>query len=769
MSKYSIQNDPNRDLEAQKYDNPIPSREVILNYIKDTKLPVSIENIATALEIFKKSLFDGLVNRLGAMVRDEQLEKDKSYYSLPEMVPIYIISKVTSDRDSRLELFSNTLNTKVSILSHQSKLVMVGDEVTAKVLGVNKRGRVEAEIKTIVSRAQKTVTGYYYKSFDCHFLKPISKNITNDIVLLPPKEKIEHNSLIEAEIVVQPSVNSCAVAKFKQEVEAVSPVKEAMMMATQKYDLVEQWSKKALRYLDDISEAVSVGSRIDLRDKHFVTIDGEDAKDFDDAVYAHKTKSGSWKLYVAIADVSNYVAKDSALDLDAKRRSTSVYFPGYVIPMLPEKLSNGLCSLRPEEDRYSLVCEMNISKQGKLSRYNFYSAVINSKARLTYTEVAKLLDKKQNTIVEKTPKLVPNLFDLYELFKVLHGAREIRGAIDFDTVETQIILDEHNHIESIVPRHRNDAHRLIEECMLVANVAAAKFMIKHKKTSPFRVHSEPKEDRMETLKKYLSRHGIHLAYGKDGKVTPKALSEMLESIKDRADYDDIQMMTLRSMNQAVYSINNDGHFGLAYSEYTHFTSPIRRYPDLVVHRIIKSIINEYKHGGADYKASELANICDNASQQERNADGASKQVENWLKCYFMQDYIGHILEAQIKHVNGLGLFAELKDMYIEGLIHVSAIPGDYYIYDETKDILIGKRTHKVYKIGQDITVRVVRVDLDRIHIDFELYDPRTSKPFDASSTKRPAARKPKKDKKVKKKRARRRKKNNSSKKEVSKA
>ncbi|ASG68563.1 ribonuclease R [Francisella halioticida] len=757
MSKYSIQNDPNRDTEAQKYDNPIPSREVILNYIKDTKLPVSIENIAMTLEIFKKSLFEGLVNRLGAMVRDEQLEKDKSYYSLPKMTPIYITSKVTSDRSSRLELFSNTLNTKVCIVSHQSKLVMVGDEVTAKVLGVNKRDRIEAEVKTIVSRAQKIVTGYYYKSFDCHFLKPISKNITSDIALLSPKEKIEHNSLIEAEIVVQPSVNSCAVARFKQEVEAVSPVKEAIMLAAQKYDLVEQWGKKALRYLDNISEDISVGSRVDLRDKHFVTIDGEDAKDFDDAVYAHKAKSGSWKLYVAIADVSNYVAKDSALDLDAKRRSTSVYFPGFVIPMLPEKLSNGLCSLRPKEDRYSLVCEMNISKEGKLSRYKFYSAVINSKARLTYTEVAKLLEKKQNIIVDENPQLVSNLFDLYDLFKILHSAREQRGAIDFDTVETQIILDEHNHIGSIVPRHRNDAHRLIEECMLVANVAAAKFMIKYKKTSPFRVHSEPKEDRMETLKKYLSRHGIHLAYGKNGKVTPKALSEMLESIKDRADYDDIQMMTLRSMNQAIYSINNDGHFGLAYKEYTHFTSPIRRYPDLVVHRLIKSIIAEYKHGGADYKDSELANICDNASQQERNADGASKQVENWLKCYFMQDYIGHVLEAQVKHVNGLGLFAELKDMYIEGLIHVSAIPGDYYIYDETKDILIGKRTHKIYKIGQDITVRVVRADLERAHIDFELYDPRSGKPFNENTSERLTDKKPKKNKKIKKKRVRRRK------------
>ncbi|AJC49367.1 ribonuclease R [Allofrancisella guangzhouensis] len=747
MSKYSINNDPNKDLEAQKYENPIASREMILQYIKDTQLPVSADNVALALEINKKSLFEGLVNRLGAMVRDGQLVKDRSYYSLPDMKDIYVTSKITVDRDGRLEIFSHALNTKVSVLSSQAKMLMMGDEITAKVLGVNKKGKIEAEIKSVVSRAQKFITGYYYKSFDGHFLRPISKNISGDIVLLPPRQKIEQDSLIEAEIIVQPSINSAAVAKFKQEVEAISPVKQAMMVATKKFDLVEQWSKKTLAYLDTLSDDVVIKGRVDLRKFNFVTIDGEDAKDFDDAVFASKTKTGGWKLFVAIADVSNYVQKDSALDLDAKRRSTSVYFPGFVIPMLPEKLSNGLCSLQPNVDRYSLVCEMNISSIGKLTRYKFYSAVINSKARLTYTEVAKMLDKKQNSILENTPELVPDIFALYDLYKVLHIARDQRGAIDFDTIETQIILDEHNHIQSIIPRQRNDAHRLIEECMLVANVAAAKFVIKNKKTSPFRVHSEPKEDKMDTLKKYLSRHGIHLSYGKDGKVTPKALAQMLESIKSRPDYEDIQMMTLRSMNQAVYSIDNVGHFGLAYDEYTHFTSPIRRYPDLVVHRIIKSIINEYNHGGCDYKSSELANICDNASFQERNADGASKQVEDWLKCYFMQDYIGHILEAKITHINGLGLFVELKDMFIEGLVHVSTIPGDYYIFDESKDILIGRRNHKVFKIGQDVTIRVIRADLESIHIDFELYTPdQSAKDYDNPKKHGKKKKKPKKRK-----------------------
>ena len=749
MSKYNIQNDPNKDLEAEKYQNPIPSREVILNYVNDTKLPVSIESIADALEIHKKSLFEGLVNRLGAMVRDGQLAKDKSYFSSLDAKPIFLTSKVSADRDGRLELFSHSLNTKVAIIQYQAKMLFVGDEVNAKVLGINKRSRVEAEISSIVTRSQKTITGYYDKSFDGHFLKPISKNSSVVVTLLPPPIKLEREALIEAEIIIQPSVSAPAVAKFTKEVEQVSPVKEAMMLASKKYDLIEEWSKEATKYVEGIAEDVAVSERVDLRKMSFVTIDGADAKDFDDAVYAHKTKSGSWKLYVAIADVSNYVQKDSALDLDAKRRSTSVYFPGYVIPMLPEKLSNGLCSLQPKVDRYSLVCEMNISAKGKLSKTNFYSAVINSKARLTYDEVAKLLGKEANSITDNTPGLVPNLLDLHDLYFVLHQARQERGAIDFDTVETQIMLDDYNHIESIVPRHRNDAHRLIEECMLMANVATAKFMIKHKKASPFRVHGEPKEDKMEALKKYLSLHSVHLAYGKTGKVTPQALAEMLESVKGRDDYDDIQMMTLRSMNQAVYSIDNDGHFGLAYKEYTHFTSPIRRYPDLVVHRLIKSIINEYELGGSDYQNSELANICDNASLQERNADGASKQVEGWLKCFFMKDYVGQVLDAKIVHLNGLGLFAELKDMYIKGLIHVSKIPGDYYIFDEQKGILIGKRTHKIYKIGQDIVIKVSRVDLENTHVDFELYDPNQKSSDnkkhsdDPSKDKKPRKRKPK--------------------------
>ena len=756
MSKYNIKNDPNKDKEAQKYENPIPSRDIILQYVTDAKLPVCIENIALALEIVKKNLFEGLTFRLSAMVRDGQLSKDKSYFGLPKSEPIYLTSKIKADREGRLELFSEGLGEKVGILAYQSKMVMIGDEVTAKVLGVNKRGRVEAEIKSIVSRGQKNITGYYFTSFDGHFINPVSKNISGDIVLLPPKQKIEHNSLIEAEIVVQPTVNSVAVARFTKEIEAVSPVKEAMMLASKKYDLIEEWSPEAIKYTEDICDDILPECRVDMRDTNFVTIDGADARDFDDAVYAHKSKTGGWKLYVAIADVSSYVKKDSALDIDAKRRSTSAYFPGYVIPMLPEKLSNGLCSLKPNVDRHALVCEMSISAKGMLSRYKFYSAIINSKARLTYDNVAKLLDRDENPIVDTTPAVVPDLFCLYDLYKVLQQARSSRGAIDFDTVETQIILNDQNHIDAIVPTHRNDAHRLIEECMLVANVAAAKFMIKNKKVSPFRVHSEPKEDKMAALKKYLSRHGLHLAYGKSGKVTPKALSEMLVSVKDRADYNDIQMMTLRSMNQAIYSIDNDGHFGLAYKEYTHFTSPIRRYPDLLVHRIIKSIINEYHLGGFDYASSELANICDNASVQERNADGASKTVERWLKCYYMQDYIGKTLEATVTHINGLGLFAELKDMFIEGLIHVSKILGDYYIFDETQDILIGKRTHKVFKIGQEVTVRVVRADLDSVQIDFEIYDPNNpagarskiksgghSKPSSTTKKRKPRKRKPK--------------------------
>ena len=720
MSKYNIENDPNKHLEASKYKNPIPSRDIILKYLKDIKFPTNIDNIAYALELSKKSQLEGLTSRLNAMVRDRQLKKDKFYFSLPEFKSIFITSKVKADNDGRLKIFCNKQRKDIYINSSYSKMLFVGDEIKAKIIGLNFKGYLEAQIISILKRNTTKITGYYYSEFDSHFLKPINKSINKPITLFPPTEEIEQNAILQAKIVLQPSISSPAVAKIEKVIEDVSPVKEALLIASKKYDLIEQFSNKAIQHLNKIDEKVTLDGRVDLRNLDFVTIDGEDAKDFDDAVYATKTKSGSWKLYVAIADVSNYVRKDSGLDLDVRKRSTSVYFPGYVIPMLPEKLSNELCSIQPNVDRYTLVCEMNVSAKGKLSRYKFYSAVIQSKARLTYTKVANLLENKENTITKETPHLVPSLFALYDLYKILRIARDERGAIDFDTVETQILLNQFNHIESIIPRYRNDAHKLIEECMLMANVAAAKFVLKHKKGAPFRVHGEPKEQRMLALKKYLGSQGIQIYADNKGKITPQSISNILTANKHHKNYDEIQLMTLRSMNQAIYTPDNIGHFGLALKEYAHFTSPIRRYPDLIIHRVIKSIINEYKYGGVEYSPSELATICDNASYQERNADGASKQVENWLKCYFMKQHLGKTFEAKIAHINGLGIFAELKDMYIEGLIHVSKIKGDYYVFDEDKSVLVGRRTNRIFKINQKILVKVIKADTDNIYIDFEL-------------------------------------------------
>ncbi|MFZ9034936.1 MAG: ribonuclease R [Francisellaceae bacterium] len=721
--KYSVENDPNRVLEAQKYEHPIPSREVILNYLQDLKFPTTFDNIAGALKLYKSAQLPALKNRLSAMVRDDQLTQSGLYYRLPHYIETIISGKVIIAADG-----SATVNAKDSKLSarlsaQQMKLVFDNDIVSARVLGINSKDKLEAHIDNIISRNTQTVVGRLHLNLDGYFVKPISKTNPHTLLLLPPKLKLEPGTLIDTRIILQPSSMGPAVAEFIEIIEEESPVFEAISLASKKHNLPEKWRKATLNATAKLPKKVTsdeAAARIDLKELPFVTIDGEDARDFDDAVFAHKSSTGGFKLYVAIADVSHYVRAGKAIDTEAQLRSTSVYFPGFVIPMLPEALSNELCSLKPKVNRLALVCEMNISKKGELTRYKFYSAVIESKARLTYTQVAKLLHKKDNDIYEKNPDLIPHLFDLYELYQILHQKRQQRGAIDFDTVETQILLDQHKHIKAIVPRARNDAHRLIEECMLMANVATAKFLAKHKTQAPYRIHEAPKAEKVQDLNTYLKAYQLHIPI--KGKVQPADFSQMLESAKVKADFHNIQLITLKSMNQAVYSPDNIGHFGLAYDAYTHFTSPIRRYPDLIVHRAIKAIINEERFGGHIYAHNKLGELCDYASTQERNADSASMDVEKWLKCHFMHPHIGDIFDGKIVHVAGFGLFVELCDNFIEGLVHVSSIRGDYYIFDDIHHRLIGERHRKIYAIGDKIRVRLVRVDMESLQIDFDIVE-----------------------------------------------
>jgi ribonuclease R len=471
----------------------------------------------------------------------------------------------------------------------------------------------------------------------------------------------------------------------------------------------------------------------------FVTIDGEDARDFDDAVYCRKRTLGGWRVYVAIADVSHYVRTGTALDTEAHRRATSVYFPERVIPMLPEAISNGLCSLNPHVDRLVMVCEMTISSKGKLSGYEFYEGLIHSHARLTYTKVGAMLDSDDEQCLalrQEYNHVVKPVDQLHKLYSALRSARDARGAIDFETQETRIIFGEDRKITDIVPVHRNDAHKLIEECMLAANVSTAKFLAKHKLDGLFRVHKGPKPSKLENLRGFLGEMGLSLPGGEEPK--PKHYQALLSSIKGRPDAHLVQTVMLRSLSQAVYTPENEGHFGLGYDAYAHFTSPIRRYPDLLVHRAIRSVIQSKRLSRYvkrikatekqpqspwyPYTTADVVILGEHCSMAERRADAAVWDVEGWLKCEYMQGHIGDYFHGTINAVTSFGLFVELADVYVEGLVHISALPGDYYHFDAAKHRLQGERSGKSFRLGDSIEVQVVRVDLDEKKIDFELAD-----------------------------------------------
>jgi ribonuclease R len=484
-----------------------------------------------------------------------------------------------------------------------------------------------------------------------------------------------------------------------------------------------------------------------LRHLPFVTIDGEDAKDFDDAVYCTPKGSG-WVLYVAIADVGHYVKPGTALDTEAYTRGNSVYFPERVIPMLPETLSNGLCSLKPEVDRLVLVCEMHITSSGKITQYEFHEAVIHSHARMTYNNVYALVEKNDVALREKYKKLVPDFENLFAIYRILHKARAVRGSIDFDLPETKIIFGEGRKIERIVPMSRNDAHRVIEECMLCANICAARFLLKNECPTLFRIHEGPNLEKLEDLRRFLGEVGLKLPGQK--KPSPLDYAKLLDSIGDRPDAHLIQMVLLRSLSQAVYSPENKGHFGLAFDEYAHFTSPIRRYPDLIVHRGIRSVLRKKHKADKDEGYNVLVKQGEHCSMSERRADDATREVIDWLKCEFMMDKVGEEFDAVITNVTGFGFFVELKDVYVEGLVHISTLPNDYYQFEATKQALLGERSGRTFRLSDQVRIRVVRVDLDQRQIDFMLSE--TIQPVDVKKSQTSRSNRPKKKKGPKKKR-----------------
>ncbi|TWC41313.1 RNAse R [Pseudomonas sp. SJZ079] len=742
--------DPEAAREAEKYENPIPSRELILQHLAERGSAANREQLVEELGLISEEQIEALRRRLRAMERDGQLIYTRRGTYAPVDKLDLILGRVSGHRDGFGFLIPDDGSDDLFLSPAQMRLVFDSDRALARVSGLDRRGRREGAIVEVISRGHESIVGRYYEESGIGFVVADNPKIQQEVLVTPGRNNgAKQGQFVEVKITHWPT------PRFQPQGDVLEVVGNYMApgmeidVALRSYDLPHVWPEAVVKEAHKLKPEVEEKDkekRVDLRHLPFVTIDGEDARDFDDAVYCEKSGgnwrlfSGGWKLYVAIADVSHYVKIGSALDDEAQVRGNSVYFPERVIPMLPEELSNGLCSLNPQVDRLAMVCEMTISKTGKMTDYQFYEAVIHSHARLTYNKVSAMLEQPKSTegkaLRGEYSEVLPHLKQLYSLYQVLLSARHERGAIDFETQETRIIFGADRKIAEIRPTQRNDAHKLIEECMLAANVATAAFMQKHEIPALYRVHDGPPPERLEKLKAFLAELGLSLHRGKAKEgPSPKDYQALLETIRERPDYHLIQTVMLRSLSQAVYSADNQGHFGLNYEAYAHFTSPIRRYPDLLIHRAIRSVIRSKRdtphvqRAGAaimpkariyPYDEPALEQLGEQCSMSERRADEATRDVVNWLKCEFMKDRVGETFQGVITAVTGFGLFVELKDIYVEGLVHVTALPGDYYHFDPVHHRLAGERSGRSFRLGDSVEVKVMRVDLDERKIDFEM-------------------------------------------------
>jgi ribonuclease R len=619
-----------------------------------------------------------------------------------------VAGRIEGHPDGHGFLVPDDRSPSVFLPPHEMRGVMHGDRAAVRIGGRDHRGRPTGSIVEVLERSSRRIVGRLHAEHGVTFLVPEDRRIAHDI-LVPSPEGAKPGEVVTVELVAQPSKQAQPIGRVAEVLGHYADPGMEIEIAVRKFDLPHEFSKKAMavvRAMPDSVQPSDTQNRKDLRELQFVTIDGETAKDFDDAVFCRRDPVGQgqrqgFRLWVAIADVSHYVRHGDALDADARERGTSVYFPRRVIPMLPEKLSNGLCSLNPNVDRLAMVCEMTISQEGQIEDFEFYPAVFRSHARLTYTEVWQKISSG------RPPE---NLALLYAVFKVLLEQRTRRGAIDFETIETRMLFDPRGKIEKIVREARNDAHRLIEECMLAANVCAGNFLAEHGHPVLYRVHDVPSAEKVGALREFLAELGMQLPGGEIPR--PKDYAQLLERIRKRPDFALLQTILLRSLKQAVYSPSNLGHFGLAFEAYVHFTSPIRRYPDLLVHRAIKAVLARKRYEGVDWEALGL-----HCSETERRADDASRDVENWLKCYYMRDHVGKTFSGSITGVTPFGVFVTLDDYFVDGLVHISELGRDYFQFDAARHMLMGERTKKRYRLADRMTVKLVRVDLESRKID----------------------------------------------------
>ncbi len=717
----SQKRDPYRAREERKYDNPIPSREFILETMETHGIPLKLEDLAPLLGLKDPKQVEALSYRIKAMLRDGQIVRNRRGGLCVVNKKDLIAGRIIAHADGFGFLRPDEGGEDLFMSPREMRPLWHDDRVVVQVTGVDRRGRREGSVVEILERAHSQVVGRVNVEAGMGFLVPDNKRMTHRVII--PDEHfngVKEGQMVVVEILEQPTKWRQPIGRVIEIIgDHLAPGMETDV-AIRVHDIPVIWPQEVEQEIvalkEDVPESAKEG-RTDLRNLPLVTIDGADARDFDDAVYCQRMPKG-WKLLVCIADVSSYVPVNSALDKEAYKRGNSTYFPDRVVPMLPEILSNGLCSLNPEVDRLCMAAELYISKEGKILRSRFLQAVMRSHARLTYDEVEAMLFGGDKKLRKKHAALLPHLEELNHLYHALHEGRKEQGAIDFDTVETRFVFDENGRLNGIVPTVRHDAHRIIEECMLAANVASARLLLRKKIPALYRVHERPSEDKLNDLHQFLAQLGLRLNGG--DKPTAKDYAELIEQIKERPDVHMIQTVLLRSMMQAIYSSENIGHFGLAFPAYTHFTSPIRRYPDLLVHRAIRHLLIDGQADSFEYSFPQIATIGEHCSMTERRSDEATRDSADALKCEFMLDKVGLPFEGLIVSVNSFGVFVELKDVYITGLVHITSLDHDFFHFDPIAHKLVGERSGKTYRLGDSIQVVVAAVNMDDRKIDLAL-------------------------------------------------
>lgn len=732
--------------QASAYDPDVPMREDILAFFRSQGDDLTTEMLVEHFKIEREATLIGLQRRLTAMARDGQLANRDGTWHMVKSNPAILEGKVQGHRDGfGFFIPDNKELPDVYLPPVEMRKVLHGDRVRVNPTGSYK-GKLEGSIVEVLERSTSSLVGRVLNENGHFVVVPEDQRIKHDVYIAPADlAGAEHGQVVACEIIRQPSRHVPPQGKITEVLGEIDDPGMEIEIAVRKFDVPHQFSEATLAQAAKLPShvmAADLQGRVDLRDLPFFTIDGEDARDFDDAIYGELTEVPSgkgtkqaWRLLVAIADVSHYVQPGQPIDDDAIERGTSVYFPRRVIPMLPESLSNGICSLNPDEDRLVLVCDMLVhatgAYAGTVQGYQFYPAVICSHARTTYTQVWDIIQQPDGPTARELAVVRDQVLELYDLYQLFAQQRANRGALDFDTVETQIVCNDMGKIERIEPLHRNHAHRLIEEFMLAANTCAADFLTRTNRLGLYRVHEGSTPEKLGQLREYLRGMGLTLGGGDE----PSSLdfSKLLNAVKARDDYEVIQTMIMRSMSQAIYTPENSGHFGLAYKSYTHFTSPIRRYPDLLNHRVIKAQLKRRKYMPKvegferapdeplkEYEHSVWERLGVVLSAYERRADEASYDVQAWLKCWYVREHIGEVFSGKVTGVTNFGLFVTLDNFYVEGLVHISELGSEYFQYNESMHELRGERTGKRYRLTDEVHVQITRVDLEARRIDFAL-------------------------------------------------